>query len=265
MRRAAYVTWLARIGYAARGLVFVVLAYFTLIATIDARAHVVDGKDALRALLTGPAGSVLLGVVAAGLMCFALWRAAQCLLDADRLGTDMKGLARRAVYGAAGIFYAGFAFVALSLLFGVHTRSTDRTIHDLTAWLLGKPMGQWLVALAGIAVVITGLCIGFAGLRAEFGERLALKEEPRWFVTFLGGIGYMTRAVVYVLIGAFLIFAALDSNAHEAAGFAGALQLIKRQQHGAALLGLTAAGLFAFGAYGIAEALFRRVDARLPG
>jgi hypothetical protein len=265
MQRAASVTWLARAGYGARGLVFIVLAYFTLVATLEAHAHVVDGKDALRVLLTQPAGSVLLIVVAVGLACFALWRAAQCVLDADGLGTDMQGLARRSVYGAAALFYAGFALVALSILLGVHTKSTDRTIHDLTAWLLAKPMGQWLVALAGIAVVVTGLCIGVAGLRAEFGERLALKQEPRWFVTFLGGIGYMTRAVVYVLIGAFLIFAALDSNAHEAAGFAGALQLIKRQLYGAALLGLTAAGLFAFGLYSVAEALFRRVNARLPG
>lgn len=265
MERAASLPWLARIGYGARGLVFIVLAYFTLVATLDARAPPLDSKDALRALLTGPVGSVLLLVVVVGLICFALWREAQCFLDADRLGTKPKDLARRAVYGAAGLFYAGFAAVALSMLLGVRTKSADRTIHDLTAWLLGKPMGQWLVALVGLAVVVSGLCIGVAGLRAEFGERLALKAEPRWFVTFLGGIGYMTRAGVYVLIGAFLIFAALDSNAHEAAGVAGALQLIKRQPHGAALLGLTAVGLFAFGLYGIAEALFRRIDARLPG
>ena len=265
MHRAAPVTWLARIGYGARGLVFIVLAYFTLLATLDARTHPLDGKDALHALLTRPAGSVLLLVVAVGLICFALWRAAQCVLDADRLGTEPAGLARRAVYGAAGLFYAGFAAVAFSMLLGGRTKSTDRTIHDLTAWLLGQPMGQWIVALAGIAVVVSGLCIGVAGLRAEFGERLALTQEPRWFVTFLGGIGYMTRAAVYVLIGSFLIFAALDSNAHEASGLAGALQFIKRQPYGAALLGLTAAGLFAFGLYGLAEALFRRVDARLPG
>jgi len=35
------------------------------------------------------------------------------LLDADHYGHDVNALARRAVYGAAALFYIGFAAVAL--------------------------------------------------------------------------------------------------------------------------------------------------------
>lgn len=258
--RRRYVQWLARAGYAARGLVFVIVACFTAIAAVDAPTPPVDGKDALRALLVQPFGGALLIVVVAGLMCFALWREVQSILDADRLGSDAKGLARRVVYGAAGLFYLAFAFVALSMLVGVHTASTEHMVRDWTARLLSQPFGDVVVGAIGVAIIGTGVCIGIAGVRAEFRNRIALKAKPRRWVTALGRVGYLTRAAVISLIGLFLLFAALHANAHEATGLAGALLAIKRQTYGGALLAVTAVGLLAFGAYGLAEALYRRID-----
>ena len=253
--------WLARAGYGARGAVFVILSYFTVVASLDAHTRPIDSKDALRSLLTEQLGVVLLLAIAAGLLCFAAWREAQCFLDADSCGSDLKGWLRRSVYGAAGLFYAGFASVAFSMVLGVHVRNTERAVHDWAAWLLSKPMGAWLGGSVGVCILVAGLCVGITGVRAEFKNRLSgLGRKPRWFVTLLGFVGYLTRAFVFSIIGLFIIFAALHADAREATGLAGALQAIKQQPHGALLLGFTAAGLFAFGAYGIAEAIFRRID-----
>ncbi len=258
--RRPYLQWLARAGYAARGLVFVILAGFTAIAAIDAQTRPVDGKDALRALLTQPFGSVLLAVLSAGLLCFALWREVQSVLDVDRFGSDPRGLARRAVYGAAGLFYVAFASVSLSMIVGVHTTTTDRAVRDWTEWLLGQPLGEMAVGAIGVAIIAAGIGIGVAGVRADFRRRIALKMKPRRVVTALGCVGYLTRAAVIGLIGLFLVFAALHANAHEATGLAGALLVIKRQAYGSVLLGVTSLGFLAFGAYGLAEALYRRID-----
>jgi uncharacterized protein DUF1206 len=262
--RRPYMQWLARAGYAARGLVFMILAYFTAVAAFDAHRQPIDGMDAFRSVLTAPLGSVLLAFITAGLLCFAFWREAQSVFDVDRYGSNAMGLARRTVYGAAGLFYAGFATVSLSMLIGAHTNTTEQTIHDWTRWLLGQPFGQVAVGAIGVSIMIAGLCIGVAGVRAQFRKRIVLKAEPRRLVTALGCAGYLTRSALISLIGLFLVFAALHSNAHEATGLAGALMIIKSQRYGGAILGATALGLLAFGAYGVAEALYRRIDGRRP-
>src|SRR5262249_14793526 len=154
-------------------------------------------------------------------MCFALWRWAQAFFDADRCGSDFRGIARRIVYGAAGGFYAAFASVAIFMCLGSRTANTERVIHHWTSWALRQPSGRWTVGLAGASIVIAAIGIGVTGVRAEFKARLDLKEKPKWFVTALGCVSYLTRAAVFSVIGLFVIFAAIDSNAHEATGLAG--------------------------------------------
>lgn len=267
--RRRYVQWLARAGYAARGLVFVVLAGFTAVAAVDAHTRPVGGKDALRGLLMQPFGGVLLALLTAGLLCLALWREAQFIFDVDRRGSDLKGMAHRVVHGAAGLFYLGFASVSLSMLVGIHTTSTERAVRDWTEWLLDKSFGQMMVGAIGVAIIIGGVCIGIAGIHAEFQDRIALKEKPRKLVTALGRIGYLTRAAVTIIVGIFVAFAALHANAHEARGVAGALMAVRNQPYGFVLLGVASLGFLAFGAYGLAEVLYRRIDgqsllARVP-
>ena len=201
------------------------------------------------------------------LACFALplgGYSRPCLTPTVAAGR-LAGCCKRAVYGFAGLFYLAFGGVAMSVLVGLQTVSGDAAARDWTARLLAWSWGQWLVGAVALAIIGTGVGTAVAGVRAEFADRISLPSDQKRIVAALGVVGYLARALVFTMIGLFVFFAALYANANEATGVAGTLRSIQNLQYGAVLLGITAAGLLSFGAFGLSEALFRRIPADETG
>ncbi|MEA2933437.1 MAG: hypothetical protein QOD74_83 [Variibacter sp.] len=252
--------WMARGGYAARGLVFVVIGVLSGLAAFGARAQPAGTQGALRTLFDTPFGSVLLWAIAIGLAGFALWRLMQGILDADHLGRDRKAVLRRAAYVGGGLFHLGLAAWAVSLVFlGFGGGDEDRAARDWTAWLLAHHWGSWIVLAIGAAFCIGGIAIVFQGMTRRFQDRLSLGREPRKIVVLLGRIGFTARGVLFVMIGVFLIMAAAQSNARQVHGVGGALQELQRQPYGWIALSAAALALLAYGIFESAQAMFRRV------
>jgi hypothetical protein len=253
---------IAKIGYTARGIVFMLIGLFALFAAIGSRKHVVGNKGALVAVLAEPFGNIMLAVLAAGLLCFGTWRGLQAVADADRLGRDARALTRRTAYAGVALFYFGLAAWAVGLAFGWHgrTRNEEQPVHDWTAWLLSMPFGQWIIAFIGIAVIGTALGIAGKTISAKYGEKLKTAMRTQRWIVAVGRIGNLARAAVFLLIGGFLINAAVTANSRQAKGLAGALQSLEALPYGWALLGLSAIGLVAFGIYELVLVRYRKVD-----
>jgi hypothetical protein len=98
-----------RIGYVARGIVFLIIGGFALSAAGGFDARPQGPRDALELLFQKPLGGYLLWGLALGLMCFAVWRLLQAILDADRHGNSLYGLMRRGVLLCSGLFYVALA------------------------------------------------------------------------------------------------------------------------------------------------------------
>ncbi|SDA10915.1 protein of unknown function [Methylobacterium sp. UNC378MF] len=252
---------IARFGYGARGVVYIVVGGLALLAALGHGGRAGDSKDALRAVMAGPFGAAVVGLIALGLAGFALWRLVEGITDADRRGTSAKGLAVRGAHLISAVLYLGLAASAASLSLGLGMSGGDG-VHDGTAWLLSKPFGRWLVALVGLAVVGGGF--GFLGKawRGDVTDRLALdaQDRDRWAGP-IGRFGYAARGLAFLIIGGFLVAAAWHQRSSDAKGLTEAFALLRAQPYGWILLGLVAAGHAAFGAFGLIQARYRHIDA----
>jgi hypothetical protein len=250
--------WMARVGYVARGVVFILIAGFAGLAALGS-GDPKGTRGALQTLLAQPAGEFLLWLIAGGLLCFAGWRFLEAIFDPDRNGRQLRGLLRRAGLIGGGVLSLILAILALSLVFGLRG-DDDKAARDWTAWLLAQPFGQWVTVLVGIGIISSGIGQIAKPLRVRFRKQLAPRAGPRVWAVALGVIGSIGRAAVLVIIGIFLIVAALRFNSGEASGFAGALRTLQQQPYGSVLLGITALGLFAFGLFQCVEAVWRRIE-----
>ena len=73
---------LARGGYVARGVVYLLLGGLALTSAVYGGGGAEGSSDALSTILGWPFGRILMGLVAIGLAGYVLWRLAQGLLNA---------------------------------------------------------------------------------------------------------------------------------------------------------------------------------------
>lgn len=250
---------LARLGYASRGVVYALVGILAVRTAFGSGSQTTDTRDALRKI--AEQSTALLWVIALGLFGYALWRIIQGVLDPENKGSDPKGLVKRAAMVISGLVYGGLALAAVRIASGSGDGGSGGQ-QGFTAELMTKPFGRWLVVLAGIAVIVTGLDQIRRGWTEKFKEHLKLQEmdptEQR-LALHTGKAGLLARGIVFLLTGWFLIQAGLRFDPSQARGLGGALETLAAQPYGPWLLGLVAVGLVAFGAYSLLEARYRRI------
>jgi hypothetical protein len=252
--------WFARAGFVARGLIYGIIGILAIKLAIGAGGRTTNQQGALKTIAQQPFGRVLLILVAIALAGYAFWRLLRALLGHGPEDSD-SGFDRVAALGS-GVVYAGLCVTAVAILLGAGSSGGSGSTHKTTAGVFGWPGGTWLVGIAGAVLIGVGFYQGYRGISRDFLEDSKTEQMSsgvRNWIEWIGSFGHLARMVVFLLVGVFLIKAAIDYSPKQAIGLDGALAKVGHAPYGPFLLSIVAAGLIAFAVYSLSDARYRRI------
>jgi len=258
-----FLRYLARIGYAARGTVYILTG---LVAGLTAGGLEHESNDSQGALLLvrrSPFGDALLIALAVGLFAYAVWSLLRALFDPEGEASSPRGWIRRGGFFFTSIFYCGLVVLAVQTLLGRAQRNQgDRSARHWTAKLMAFPLGRWAVAAVGIGFLVYVLSELFRTRRPLANDRLSIRSHTRRWVYWMIQFGIVSRALIFALVGLFLIIAAVRYDTRHVEGLNGAFRVLSHEPAGRWLLAFVAAGFIAYGMYDLILSRYRVIQFR---
>lgn len=230
---------LTRLGFLARGILYITIA---VLAVRTGQSE--DMTGALKAL-AGGAGGWLLGLMAAGMTGYGLWRLADAAFGIEHPEQEAKAYVTRAAAFVIGCIYLGLAYTALRLLTSDASASGDQ----------GSPLpgGSLFLAAGAIVMLVAGASQLVTAFKCSFLDNLSGAGQADG-VKWLGRAGYTARGLVFLAVGYLMGRSALRGGTSSVSGTEQGLSFFD----GTIWLAV-AVGLGLFGVFSIVEARYRRI------
>ncbi|HEY0130062.1 MAG TPA: DUF1206 domain-containing protein [Allosphingosinicella sp.] len=238
---------LTRVGFAARGLLYLIIGYLAL-----KLGRTEDAGGALEHV-SREAGGLVLGLLALGFVAYGIWRVADAIFDTQNKGNDAKGIAGRLAGTLSGLIHLGLAFTAVKLASGNGSGGdSSNSAESGAATAMGLPGGDLLLYLAAAVLAAAGIAQLAIAAKRGFCKHLAAEAKNKAWVIAAGVGGHAARGAIFLSAGWLLFGAARHNEAEEAGALGDALLNLP-----AALQAAVAAGLCLFGIYSLIEARYR--------
>jgi hypothetical protein len=259
--RAGWLERLARLGYVAKGAVYLALGGSGLLVAVGLAEQARGSPAAMRVVMRLPLGYVLGAALVAGLVGYAALSFVAAARDPEGHGRGVGGVALRLADGCTGVAYTGLAATALRLLVDPRYDAGDLGA-TWSALLFRAPGGAALLVAAGVVLAAIGAYLWVKAATAPFAHVLERRRMrpgvARWIVR-LARAGTAARGVLFALCGGMLVRAGWRRDPGAVGDFGDALTLLGASPAGPIVLALVALGCVAYGAYQLAKARFRRV------
>lgn len=240
---------LVRLGYASRGLVYILLGYLALSSAGRAASGPQASFDFIQDI---PFGTAVLYIVTIGLMAYAIYKFIAAIGDVERKGAAPKGIAHRIGYFASGLAHTALAWTALGFARGSKQTPTGDGSDQAAASLLTWDIGSAVLGAVGLGFLLAAGFQARSAITAHFMRSVGAGAPAS--VCWLGRAGHGARAVVFAIIGWSLMRSAWFSSGAEVKGLGEAVASL---QDTGALYTVVAIGLLMFGAFSLIVARFR--------
>ena len=252
----------ARGGYFAKGVVYGVIGLLAIQGAFGS-GDAEGSRGALQEIGTAAFGHVLLWILAVGLGGYVVWRTTQALFDPEADPSEDDDAMRwfkRAFYLGSALVYGSLAYAAASLAMGNGGGSQGGG--GSSGWvgqLMGMRWGIWLVGAAGLGIIARGLLQFWKAYTKRFKEKIDsydLSGSQATWVFRIGRLGLSARGVVFALIGASVVVAAVQRDPQEARGLEQSLEFLVSNPW---LLGAVGVGLIGYALYQWTKARYRLI------
>jgi hypothetical protein len=254
--------WLVRAGFIARGLTYGLIAAIAIRLAVDGHSPAArpNQQGALTLVAQAPLGRVAIVMIAVGLFAYALWKLALALLGRGPEGGGGTGAKDRLANLGGAVVYLAFGAVATRVLIGSAGNQAQEQ-RNAASGVLGWPGGRWIVGVGGAGLIAISAYQIYTALSEDFADDNKTGEMPRrarCLFMVLGRTGLTARALVFTLVGYFLVRTAIAFKPSQL-GVDGALSAVHSLPFGTWLLVLVAAGLLIFAVFSLFEARYQRL------
>ena len=218
---AAWIERMARLGYAAKALLYGTIAVLAGRVALGLGGEATDTSGAMRTIAAAPFGRTLLSLCALGLVGYAVWRVIAAVADSERRGTELKGLTLRASFLVRAIFHLVLAWSAVRIVLGKAAISRQK-IHAAADY------GDLILFAVGAGFAGYGLYQLYRSWTAKLSRQIdhgEMTREAGGWVYPVARFGIGARGVVFCLVGYLSLKAATTSTSDDGGGLRESLQV----------------------------------------
>ena len=250
----------ARAGFAVSGILHLLIAFIIGQIAFGSGGNA-DQSGALATLAGHTGGTVVLWVVAAGLVALGLWRIAEAIVGSKpgegsgERRDDTPAWKRAKSLGLAIVNFA-IALSAARFAMGSGKQSSHQNA-GLSAQMMQTGWGKAILIAVALGLIAVGGYHVYKGASKKFLKDLRVSGGNG--VTAVGVAGYAAKGLVLAGAGVLVIIATLQADPSKASGFDAAVKALGHAPFGKVLLIVAAVGIAAFGAYSFVRSRYGRM------